>query len=202
MAEGNLEKPDLWWFAHSLSWKQIKLPMNKRERISQWLAELGRETGDGPPSGRLDTRPEGATASADATLDGNLAEHPFYVAFFRCWNEMRYYEAHDVLEQLWLATKSSDADFFKGLIQAAGAFVHLQKRFEHPLHPKHSRRLPPAVRLFRLAEKNLANFVPVHHRLDVAAFCQLLRTYADEVVASDYTINPWSPEMAPKLQLL
>ncbi len=51
MAEGNLEKPDLWWFAHSLSWKQIKLPMNKRERISQWLAELGRETGDGPPSG-------------------------------------------------------------------------------------------------------------------------------------------------------
>src|SRR5438552_2246248 len=102
-------------------------------------------------------------------------------------NEMRYYEAHDVLEQLWLNTDSHDADFFKGLIQAAGAFVHLQKRFEHPLHPKHSRRLPPAVRLFRLAEKNLANFVPVHHGLDVAAFCQLLRTYADEVVASDYT---------------
>ncbi len=202
MAEGNLEKPDLWWFAHSLSWKQIKLPMNKRERISQWLAELGRETGDGPPSGCLDGRRESAPAPADATPSGNIAEHPFYVAFFRCWNEMRYYEAHDVLEQLWLNTDSHDADFFKGLIQAAGAFVHLQKRFEHPLHPKHSRRLPPAVRLFRLAEKNLANFVPVHHRLDVAAFCQLLRTYADEVVASDYTINPWSPEMAPKLQLL
>ena len=65
-----------------------------------------------------------------------------------------------------------DADYFKGLIQAAGAFVHLQKRFEHPLHAKHSKRLPPAVRLFRLAEKNLANFAPRHHALDVAALCQ------------------------------
>jgi predicted metal-dependent hydrolase len=196
----NLEKADLWWFAHSLSWKQIKLPMNKRERISQWLAELGRE--DVPPSGRLDASREGTPAPGDALLNRNLAEHPFYVAFFRCWNELRYYEAHDVLEQLWLNTNSSDADFFKGLIQAAGAFVHLQKRFEHPLHAKHSKRLSPAARLFRLAEKNLANFAPVHHGLDVAALCQLLIRYADEIVASDYTTNPWSPETAPKLQLL
>jgi hypothetical protein len=195
----NLEKADLWWFAHSLSWKQIKLPMNKRERISQWLAELGRE--DGSSSGRLDASREGTPAPGDAVLNRNLAEHPFYVAFFRCWNELRYYEAHDVLEQLWLNTNSSDADFFKGLIQAAGAFVHLQKRFEHPLHAKHSKRLPPAARLFRLAEKNLANFAPVHHGLDVAALCQLLIRYADEIVASDYTTNPWSPETAPKLQL-
>jgi predicted metal-dependent hydrolase len=175
--------------------------MNKRERISQWLAELGRETGSDPPSGGPDAR-EGAPAPADAILSGNLAEHPFYVAFFHCWNEQRYYEAHDVLEQLWLNTKSGDADFFKGLIQAAGAFVHLQKRFEHPSHAKHSRRLPPAVRLFRLAAENLANFAPVHHELDVAAFCQLLNRYADQIVASDYTTNPWSPETAPKLKLL
>jgi uncharacterized protein len=131
-----------------------------------------------------------------------LAKHPFYLAFFRCWNEQRYYEAHDVLEQLWLKTDPGDANFFKGLIQAAGAFVHLQKRFEHPLHPKHSRRLPPAVRLFRLAEKNLASFAPWHHRLDVTALCQLLNRYADQIVASDYQNNPWSPETAPKLKLV
>ena len=155
--------------------------MNKRERISQWLAE---GTGE-------DVNPEQA----------EVERHPYYHAFFRCWNEQRYYEAHDVLEQLWLNTKSSDADFFKGLIQAAGAFVHLQKRFEHPSHAKHSRRLPPAARLFRLAEKNLASFAPWHYALDVAALCKLLSRYAEEIVASDYTINPWSPETAPKLQL-
>ncbi len=155
--------------------------MNKRERISQWLVEA---------------------TGKNANLDlAEVERHPYYHAFFRCWNEQRYYEAHDVLEQLWLNTESPDADFFKGLIQAAGAFVHLQKRFEHPSHAKHSRRLPPAVRLFRLAEKNLASFAPWHHALNVAALCKLLSRYADEIVASDYTINPWSPETAPKLQL-
>jgi hypothetical protein len=155
--------------------------MNKRERISQWLAEA-----------------TGENVNPDLA---DVERHPYYLAFFRCWNEQRYYEAHDVLEQLWLKTKSPDADYFKGLIQAAGAFVHLQKRFEHPLLAKHSKRLPPAVRLFRLAEKNLSRFAPRHHGLDVAALCKLLSRYADEIVASDYTINPWSPETAPKLRL-
>jgi predicted metal-dependent hydrolase len=155
--------------------------MNKRERISQWLTETNGE----------DVTPNQAEPEAN----------PYYLAFFRCWNEQRYYEAHDFLEQLWLKTKSPDADYFKGLIQAAGAFVHLQKRFEHPSHAKHSRRLSPAVRLFRLAEKNLASFAPFHHALDVAALCQLLSRYAEKIVASDYTINPWSPKTAPKLKL-
>jgi hypothetical protein len=155
--------------------------MNKGERISQFVAEL---TG-----GDIDPNQE------------DVANHPFYCAFFRCWNEQRYYEAHDVLERLWLKTKSSDADYFKGLIQAAGAFVHLQKRFEHPSHAKHSRRLPPAARLFRLAEKNLSSFAPRHYGLDVTAFCHLLRAYADRIVASDYKTNPWSPETAPKLEV-
>ena len=155
--------------------------MNKRERISQWLTD--------------------ATGEEVKLEQAEVEKHPYYRAFFHCWNEQQYYEAHDVLEQLWLNSESPDADFFKGLIQAAGAFVHLQKHFEHPSHAKHSRRLPPAVRLFRLAQRNLASFAPRHHALDVAALCQLLSRYADEIVASDYTINPWSPETAPKLHL-
>jgi hypothetical protein len=169
------------WFAHRLSREQIKLFMSKGERISRFVAELVVEDVD--PDQR------------------DIVKHPFYRAFFHCWNEKRYYEAHDVLEQLWLKTKSPDADYFKGLIQAAGAFVHLQKRFEYPVHAKHSKRLSPAVRLFRLAERNLSRFAPRHHGLDVAALCQLLRTCADRIVESDYKTNPWSPETAPKLKL-
>src|SRR5437879_7488321 len=157
--------------------------MSKGERISQLLTEFS-----------------GDAVDPDQT---DVAKHPFYRAFFHCWNEQRYYEAHDVLEQLWLKeTNSRDANFFKGLIQAAGAFVHLQKRFEHPSHAKHSRRLPPAVRLFQLAEKNLSIFAPRHHGLNVAALCELLRAYADQIVEFDYKVNPWSPETAPKLKLL
>jgi hypothetical protein len=156
--------------------------VSKGERISRFVREL-----------------EGEDVSAGG---GTVAEHPFYRAFFRCWNEQRYYEAHDVLEQLWLETTSRDADFFKGLIQAAGAFVHLQKNFEQPTHLKHSRRLRPAVRLFLLAEKNLSIFRPQHHGFDVAAFCESLRVCAGQIVASNYQTNPWSPVTAPKLKLL
>jgi len=133
--------------------------------------------------------------------DARVEEHPFYRAFFRCWNDQHYYKAHDVLEQLWLKTCSDDADFFKGLIQAAGAFVHLQKNFQHPSHPKHGRRLPRAARLFQLAEKHLAPYAPARHALDVAAFLTLLRTERDKIVDSDFRVNPWSPEVAPKLEL-
>jgi hypothetical protein len=77
-------------FAHPLSRKQVKALMNKRERISQWLAEATGEDVNHP----------------------DVESHPYYCVFFRCWNEQRYYEAHDVLEQLWLNTKSSDSDFF------------------------------------------------------------------------------------------
>ena len=177
-----LEKRQSLLVCYHPSHLQIKLFMNKGERISRFVAELGAD-------------------DVDLTR-ADIEQHPFYRAFFRCWNEQRYYEAHDVLEQLWLKTESGDADFFKGLIQAAGAFVHLQKRFEHPAHAKHSRRLPPAVRLFRLAEKNLSKFGPRHHGLDVAALCQLLRAYGDRIIASDYKTNPWSPETAPKLKVM
>ncbi len=156
--------------------------MTKGQRISRLVAELEGET------------------PGEASTD--ISHDPFYRGFFRCWNEQRYYEAHDVLEQLWLKTKNEDGNYFKGLIQAAGAFVHLQKQFQHPSHAKHGRRLQPAVRLFRLAHGNLAPFVPVRHSFDVAGFRDLLGEYADRILASEYRTNPWSPSIAPKLQLI
>ena len=132
---------------------------------------------------------------------GEVVNHPFYRAYFQCWNEQRYYEAHDVLEQVWLNKDSADDNFFKGLIQAAGAFVHLQKNFEHPEHPKHGRRLRPAVRLFQLAEKNLSAFTPSHYGLDVSQLLELLKAHRERIVESQYQTNPWSPDRAPKLEL-
>ena len=154
--------------------------MNKGERISQFVRELERD---------------------NRSRTGDVASHPYYRAYFRCWNEQLYYEAHDVLEQIWLSSETADDDFFKGLIQAAGAFVHLQKNFEHPTHAKYSRRLRPAVKLFELAEKNLSSFAPTHHALDVTALLDLLRSTREKIIVSDFKTNPWSPGNAPKLEL-
>lgn len=159
----------------------VKLFMDKGERISKMVAGLvGKD----------------AVSATAAVVD-----HPFYRAYFQCWNDQRYYEAHDILEQVWLKKDTADDDFFKGLIQAAGAFVHLQKNFQFPAHPKHSRRLRPAVRLFQLAEKNLRVFAPRHHGLDVTSLLDLLRTNREKVVRSDFRKNPWTPQNAPKLEL-
>jgi hypothetical protein len=155
--------------------------MNKGERISRFVESLGDESAKGCTE---------------------IAAHPYYRAFFRCWNEQRYYEAHDVLEQVWLhdPVTPEDAQYFKGLIQAAGAFVHLQKQFEHPAHPKHGKRLRPAVRLFRLAEKNLASFGAERHDLNLQKFRAMLEGYC-RAVDAEHGKNPWNPDNAPKVNL-
>jgi predicted metal-dependent hydrolase len=154
------------------------LPMDKRERISDFVRSL-------------------EPASAEGSSQG------YYAAFFQLWNAQKYYEAHDVLEQLWLVEKNEEmARFYQALIQAAGAFVHLQKNFQYPSHSKHSRRLPPAMRLFVLALQNLEGLPNEFRALDLVRFRKLLRRYRDEIVGTEFKINPWSPESAPLLSLL
>src|SRR6266702_2966293 len=71
-----------------------------------------------------------------------------YLGYFDCFNRQLFYEAHDVLEDLWLPDRHGAAgNFYKGLIQLAGAFVHLQKN-----------RLRPAAALFKLAQANLEKY--------------------------------------------
>jgi len=149
--------------------------MKKSDRISALVADIG-----AAPGGALD---------------------PHYTGFFTCFNTQRYYEAHDVLEQLWLRTHGAERHFFQGLIQLAGAFVHLQKQYLHPAHPKHATRMRPAARLFRLAAENLEPYAPRHLRLDVAAILRLCRQWIEEIGAADFAVNPWHPAQAPALHL-
>lgn len=123
--------------------------------------------------------------------------HPCYAGYFVCFNKGEYYEAHDVLEHLWLQCEDSDEPFYKGLIQLAGGFVHLRKQYLRPEHPKDGRRLAPAARLFDLASANLAPFAPSHLHLDVAAVLSLAAEMAGRIRRSDFTVNPWSPDALP-----
>lgn len=124
-----------------------------------------------------------------------------YLAYFRCFNACDYYEAHDVLEHLWLQCRDSDYNFYKALIQFAGAFVHLKKQRARPQHPTDGKRLQPAVRLLRLALKNFEAYPTPHHGLDLAA----VRAIADGLIAqiegAEYKLNPWSEATAPYLSL-
>ena len=102
-----------------------------------------------------------------ALMEGiEAGEHdPHLVGYLRCFNSQKFYEAHDVLEALWLKDRTGpDGDFFKGMIQFAGAFVHLQKI-----------RNRPAKVLFLRCTTYLSKYPSKFYALDVAGIIKLAK---------------------------
>jgi hypothetical protein len=135
------------------------------------------------------------------TLSTGSTHDPCYEGYFICFNEQNYYEAHDVLEHLWLKDRGPSHQFFKGLIQLAGAFVHLQKQYRRPEHPTDGRRLRPAWRLFKLAQTNLEPYLPAFLDLDVRSVLELCSRNMRAIEGTDFKSNPWNPIAAPVLTL-
>lgn len=138
------------------------------------------------------------SAKIAALIEGcrGQALDPYYLGYFECFNRGLFYEAHDVLEELWLGQKCAvDGDFYKGLIQLAGAFVHMQK------HSDQRPRLRPSAALFRLAETNLKKYPACHHQLNVAGVLGLIDTWRLNLESNGFTINPLNSQNAPQLRL-
>ena len=130
-----------------------------------------------------------------ALLEGIATEglDPNYAGFFVCFNRGLYFEAHDVLEELWLVQGRSAVNyaFHKGLIQLAGAFVHLQKN-----------RLKPAVALFRLAENNFRLYPTPHQRLDLNWILALIQDWRTAIESGNFNFNPLNTLSKPHLEPL
>jgi len=114
-----------------------------------------------------------------------------YAGYFDCFNRQLFYEAHEVLEHIWLKDKHSpNGAFYKGLIQLAGAFVHLQRN-----HPQ------PAAALFKLALANFENYPPEHERLNLDSTRHLIQTWLADLERTHFQASPLSAGNAPKLNL-
>ena len=114
-----------------------------------------------------------------------------YLAYFDCFNRRLFYEAHDVLEDLWLKDRhGADGNFYKGLIQLAGAFVHLQKD-----------RLRPAAALFKLAQANLEKYPPGHKQSNLKLVHDLAQKWLEQLERSGFSFNPLTTASAPQLTL-
>ncbi len=129
-------------------------------------------------------------ALIDSCRGRDLDAH--YLGYFKCFNQELFHEAHDVLETLWLAGRQGPNDsFFKGMIQLAGAFVHLQKD-----------RLRPSTALLKLARTNLRKYPAVHEHLDLAGVLRLIEHWLHTLEPNEFALNPLTHANAPKLQLL
>jgi len=115
-----------------------------------------------------------------------------YLGYFQCFNLGLFYEAHEVLEELWLTDRrGANGAFYQGLIQLAGAFVHLKKG-----------RFHPASALFKLARANLRKYPAVHEQLDVRGVLTLIEIWLGRLAAGEFSVHPLAPDQAPKLSLL
>jgi predicted metal-dependent hydrolase len=114
-----------------------------------------------------------------------------YLGYFECFNRQRYFEAHDVLEDLWLPDRHGpDGNFYKALIQLAGAFVHLQKD-----------RLRPSAALLTLAQTNLAGYPATHQRLNLTAVRELIADWRAQLERGEFRANPFTANNRPHLAL-
>lgn len=158
---------------------------------------------DDPKSGIEEPKSDRVAAFVGTlALEGRAGLDPRYLGYFALFNQARYYEAHDVLEHLWLECRDENRLFYKALIQVAGAFVHLQKQRARPAHPTDGRRLRPAERLLRLAVSNLSAYRPERIHLDVSALCMECERLAAQIARGDYERNPWRPESAQRIDLI
>lgn len=116
---------------------------------------------------------------------------PRYLSYFDCFNQQRFFEAHEVLEALWLPQRDGpNGPFYKGLIQLAGAFVHWQKN-----------RPGPAAALFKLAQTHLRKYPATHEGLSVKNVLVMTDEWLGQLTAAPPQTFPPAPTGTPQLRL-
>jgi predicted metal-dependent hydrolase len=120
----------------------------------------------------VNIEPEKAAVRIESCQSGEL-EAPLQ-AFLDCFNRQEYWEAHKALEPTWLAHRGDAKEgLYKGLIQLAGAFVHLR-----------AHRLAPAAALLALARRNLESCSPCQDGLAVQELRHQIDAWLAELRAS------------------
>jgi predicted metal-dependent hydrolase len=116
---------------------------------------------------------------------------PRYVEFFERFNQQRFFEAHELLEALWLPQRQGpNGLFYKGLIQLAGAFVHWQKN-----------RSRPASALLGLAHANLSKYPAIHDGLNVAGVLAMVEEWQGRLEEAGAASQALTQTSLPQLRL-
>ena len=101
----------------------------------------------------------------DTELERALSE------FRALFDAGRYHDAHEVLDAAWMATEGPDADFLKGLIQAAICLHHFERD-----------NLAGAKKLYSGHRRLLAGYLPSHRGIDVEGFLGAMQACLRPVV--------------------
>ncbi len=113
--------------------------------------------------------------------------HPLYLRGVEHFNQCRYFESHEVWEDLWNGETGPSRLFYKGLIQAAVALHHLNRNNPHG-----------ASRLLHGSQAYLEPFRRWYLGLDVDGFLAAMQCCVDDALGSRTGVNP---SLLPKIEL-
>ena len=88
----------------------------------------------------------------------------------KLFNEGEFEESHEDFEHGWLASETGDADFFKGLVQAAIC-----------LHKLEQGQRDGAKKLHAGMRRYLAAYLPSHRGIDVSALMEEMSSFLQDV---------------------
>ena len=109
------------------------------------------------------------------------------VDYCACFNAGAFYEAHEVLELIWLPRRrTTEGELWQGLIQLAAGFVHVQKG-----------RKGPALSLLRTSLGRLRGWKGEVEGLDLASTIDLGEVWEARVQAADSEQLPGMVEADP-----
>jgi predicted metal-dependent hydrolase len=99
------------------------------------------------------------------------------------WEQHRYFEAHECLEDVWHHAAPGDREFWKGVIQVAVGCVH------------HQRANPAgAVTLLERAADRLERYPDIHHGVDVEQLTVFARGAVAAVRDAGFCVEIGYPE--------
>jgi predicted metal-dependent hydrolase len=106
------------------------------------------------------------------------------------FNEKKFYDAHDIWEDVWFAVRGKDRSFYQGLI-------HLAVGFHHIANKKNS--LGANLQLRKSVAK-LSEYAPEHEGIELTA---LLKKVQKCIMAlKDGDIKKFKPTSIPKIKIL
>jgi hypothetical protein len=95
------------------------------------------------------------------------------------WNQGLFFEFHDLLEPLWQAAKGDQRQALKGLIKAAGVYIHLEQQHHQAAQSLAMksydllRQYPHCLSFianYKTLLESLKNFKPTAPRLEIVSF--------------------------------
>jgi uncharacterized protein len=119
---------------------------------------------------------------------------PLYLAGVALFNSREFFEAHEVLEDLWNECPNEDRRFYQAVLQAAVALHHFGNG-----------NLRGAVKLFGTAKAYMEPYPNSHHGLDRVVFWQAMSACFVEVFRDGQDmlrrdLHP-DPDMIPTITL-